>query len=78
MRRQEFLAKGGAFTLSDDSHGIKQVGTNYSRCLSFAEKAGISSIAFLEKGAATKDSRFPGISTKTVSLVGLEKHPSCF
>ncbi|KAL9136986.1 MAG: hypothetical protein Q9175_001820 [Cornicularia normoerica] len=75
---KEFLARGGAFTLSDDSHGIKQVGTNYGRCLSFAEKTGIISITFLEKGAATKDSRFPGISTNAVSLVELKERPGFF
>lgn len=64
--------------MSDDSHGIKQVGTNYGRCLSFAEKTGITSFSFLEKGAATKDSRFPGISTNAVSLTALEEHPSFF
>ncbi|KAF6234561.1 hypothetical protein HO173_007186 [Letharia columbiana] len=73
---KKFFARGGAFTLSDDSHGIKQVGTNYGRCLSFAEKTGITSVHFLEKGAATKDSRFPGISTNAVSLIELKKHPS--
>lgn len=72
------MARGGRFTLSDDSHGITQVGTNYGHCLSFAEKTGISSISFFEKGAATKDSRFPGISTNAVSLLDLKEHPSFF
>ena len=62
--------------MSDDSHGITQVGTNYGRCLGFAEKTGIASISFLEKGAATKDSRFPGISTNAVNLIELKEHPS--
>ena len=75
---QEIVARGGAFTLSDDSHGIKQVGTNYGQCVSFAEKAGITSIVFLEEGAATKDSRFPGIATNSVSLIELKEHPSFF
>ncbi|KAL9076496.1 MAG: hypothetical protein Q9161_000827 [Pseudevernia consocians] len=75
---KEIVARGGAFTLSDDSHGIKQVGTNYGQCLSFAEKAGITSIVFLEEGAATKDSRFPGIATNSVSLIELQEHPSFF
>ncbi|CAF9904283.1 MAG: histidinolphosphatase [Alectoria fallacina] len=75
---KEFFDRGGAFTLSDDSHGIKQVGTNYGRCLSFAEEAGITSITILEKGVATRDSRFPGITTNVVSLMELKEHPSFF
>lgn len=62
--------------MSDDSHGIEQVGTNYGRCVSFAEKTGITSFTFLEKGAATKDSRFPGIFAKAVGLIELKEHPS--
>lgn len=75
---KEFFARGGAFTLSDDSHGIKQVGTNYGQCLGFAEKTGITSITCLEKGAATRDSRFPGISANAIGLKELKVHPSFF
>ncbi|KAH6676759.1 putative histidinol-phosphatase [Halenospora varia] len=32
---EEFLRMGGKFTLSDDSHGIAQVGTNYMRAFEF-------------------------------------------
>ena len=61
--------------MSDDSHGIKQVGTNYAQCLSFAEKTGITSIAFLAKGVVTKDNRFPGIFTNVVDLTEVKEHP---
>ena len=66
------------FTLSDDSHGVTQIGTNYGRCLSFAEKTGIVSVSFLEKSEATNDSRFPGISMNAASLSKLKEHPSLF
>lgn len=64
--------------MSDDSHGVTQVGTNYGLCLSFAEKTGIVSVSFLEKGEATNDSRFPGISVNAASLSKLKEHPSLF
>ncbi len=69
------MTRGGQFTLSDDSHGIKQVGTNYPRLLMFIEKVEISPVIFFEKGSPTKDERFPGITTKAVSLAKLRAHP---
>ncbi|KAI0014717.1 histidinol-phosphatase [Xylariomycetidae sp. FL0641] len=41
---EEWLRLGGRFTLSDDSHGIAQVGTNYARALDFLASLGVGSV----------------------------------
>lgn len=35
---------GGKFTMSDDSHGIAQVATNYSRALTYLESLGVTEV----------------------------------
>ncbi|KAL8726255.1 MAG: hypothetical protein Q9181_006125 [Wetmoreana brouardii] len=45
-----FLALGGRFTISDDSHGVGQVGSHYRELLQFAEAVGIMQITYFEKG----------------------------
>jgi histidinol-phosphatase (PHP family) len=41
---EEWLSMGGKFTMSDDSHGIAQVATNYARGLSFLESLGVEQV----------------------------------
>jgi histidinol-phosphatase (PHP family) len=41
---EEWLRLGGKFTMSDDSHGIGQVATNYARALSFLESLGVKEL----------------------------------
>lgn len=36
------MHRGGGFVLSDDSHGVDQVATNYARVLPFLEATGIT------------------------------------
>ncbi|KAA6414634.1 MAG: histidinol-phosphatase [Lasallia pustulata] len=76
---EAFLAMGGRFTLSDDSHGVEQVGANYGRVLDFVEAVGIREISYLERGEKitgekTADERFRGVSTSAISLSELRKH----
>ena len=70
---QAFNARGGGFTLSDDCHGIGQVGTNYDELLRFVEEIGIEDIVYFEQGSTTRDSRFPNITVATSSVVDLVK-----
>lgn len=35
---------GGKFTMSDDSHGIDHVATNYSRALTYLESLGVTEL----------------------------------
>ncbi|KAK1244561.1 hypothetical protein MKX07_003360 [Trichoderma sp. CBMAI-0711] len=41
---EKWLQLGGKFTMSDDSHGIAQVATNYSRGLAFLESLGVEHV----------------------------------
>lgn len=46
---KEFKKLGGRFTVSDDSHGIAQVGLNYEGVGSYIEELQLETIYFLEK-----------------------------
>ncbi|KAI0478620.1 histidinol-phosphatase [Xylariaceae sp. FL0804] len=46
---EEWLALGGRFTLSDDSHGIAQLGTNYARALDYLAGLGVASLWTLRR-----------------------------
>lgn len=68
---------GGRFTLSDDSHGIDQVGANYGKVLECIKRAGVAEICHLVPamdGVDAHDSRFPNVAWKTVSISELESH----
>jgi len=43
-----FLNMGGKLTLSDDSHGIDQVGTNFGKAVEFLEDLGVEEVFLLE------------------------------
>lgn len=42
---------GGKFTLSDDSHGIDQLATNYPRALTYLESLGVTDLWTFERAA---------------------------
>ncbi len=65
----------GRFTLSDDSHGVEQVGLNYNKALEAARRAGILELCVLSRGEETVDRRFTGISATSIDIEELEKHP---
>ncbi|KAL1848736.1 hypothetical protein Daus18300_013490 [Diaporthe australafricana] len=46
---EEWLRMGGKFTMSDDSHGIAQVATNYLRALDYLESLGVTEVWTLER-----------------------------
>lgn len=67
---------GGRFTLSDDSHGVAQVGLNYDKVLRCIYKAGIDELYFLapvSESVRPHDSRFPNVGWKSTSIAALEK-----
>lgn len=47
---EKWKEMGGKFTLSDDSHGVEQVGTNYVRMLDYLEGLGVKEVWTFEKG----------------------------
>ncbi|KAK3954255.1 Polymerase/histidinol phosphatase-like protein [Pseudoneurospora amorphoporcata] len=46
---EEWIKMGGKFTFSDDSHGIAQVATNYTRGLDYLESLGVTELWTLER-----------------------------
>jgi histidinol-phosphatase (PHP family) len=66
---------GGSFVLSDDSHGIDQIGTNYSRLLAFIQKAGIEEIHYIDPSGARNDGRFPSAGFTSIATSKLAISP---
>lgn len=67
----------GRFTLSDDSHGIEQVGLNYGKVLDCVERAGIPELWHLTPASASStphDVRFPGVQWTAVPIAQLKSH----
>ncbi|KAK3906316.1 Polymerase/histidinol phosphatase-like protein [Staphylotrichum tortipilum] len=46
---EAWVGMGGKFTVSDDSHGVGQVGTNYGRGLGYLEELGVREVWTLER-----------------------------
>ncbi|KAF9892225.1 histidinolphosphatase [Aspergillus nanangensis] len=75
---KEFLARGGRFCLSDDSHGLDQVGLNFHRVLGFMEQTGIETLHYLdladeEDEEAAVDDRFPRTRIRSMELAEVKR-----
>lgn len=68
----------GRFTLSDDSHGVEQVGLNFPRVLDAIRRAGIQEIVCLatigSSASPAIDERFQRVCWTTMTLDQLESH----
>ena len=49
--------------MSDDSHGVDQVGTHYDELLRFDEETGIEELIYFERKSTTLDSGVPDMTT---------------
>lgn len=67
---QEWLNMGGKFTMSDDSHGIAQVATNYKRALDYLKSLGVTEVWTLERTPhpGVKDEKKALLKEKSVTL----------
>ena len=54
---EEYLKMGGKLTLSDDSHGIAQVGTNFERAFDYLEGLGVTELFVLESKLAASQTK---------------------
>jgi histidinol-phosphatase (PHP family) len=61
--------------MSDDSHGIDQLGTNYTRLLAFVRQAGIEQIHYINPAGVRKDTRFPNAGFSSISVTDLAQIP---
>ncbi|KAG5918948.1 hypothetical protein E4U42_006691, partial [Claviceps africana] len=46
---EEWIARGGRFTLSDDSHAVAHVATNYARGIAYLASLGVDAVWTLER-----------------------------
>lgn len=72
------MSLGGKFTLSDDSHGVSQVGLNFERVKSYLEDVGVETLWYLERDAnepwnTSGTLHLTGVALKELSMKG---HPS--
>ncbi|KAF2002240.1 histidinol phosphate phosphatase H, partial [Amniculicola lignicola CBS 123094] len=72
---QMFQDLGGGFVMSDDSHGIEQVGTNYPRLLAFIQSAGIDRIYYADADAPGTRARFPSVGFSSIAIDELAQLP---
>ncbi|KAF2725516.1 histidinol phosphate phosphatase H [Polychaeton citri CBS 116435] len=74
---KDFLSMGGRFTVSDDSHGVDQVGLNYGKVMECIEKAGIRELFYLAPAAANDsgahDTRFPTCRWQSILVTELKE-----
>lgn len=74
---RQWSERGGAFCLSDDSHGIDQVATNYDRLLQFLDDAGITTLRYLEHDptkVGAYDRRFPTLAFRDIAVNEIRNH----
>ncbi|KAI7356921.1 histidinol-phosphatase [Hortaea werneckii] len=78
---QAFRDMGGRFTLSDDSHGVAQVGLSYAKTLTCVEKAGITQLVRLSSADGLEEDEghdsvvgVPHMRWTPVALKDLRRH----
>ncbi|KAL9103155.1 MAG: hypothetical protein Q9163_001760 [Psora crenata] len=74
---REMIARGINVTLSDDAHGVGQVGTNYIEAVRFIEEMGFQRVVYLKRKNHHDDaSCFPSSSPsrKHMDLTELKQH----
>ena len=67
------MKKGGRFTLSDDSHGVAQVGINYDTLMSFMEDARLTNYVYFERGKWSSNPRTDRIDTVPITFEDMKK-----
>ncbi|KAK4561196.1 hypothetical protein LTR86_005151 [Recurvomyces mirabilis] len=71
---ETFRAKGGRFTLSDDSHGVDQVGLNYGKVADCVKRAGVTELWHLAPATDVSshfDKRFPTVTWRSAAVADL-------
>lgn len=71
---REFLARKGRFCLSDDSHGVEQVGLNFRRVLDFLGRVGVTELYYLElrEEEDGPDARFPRTGIRSLGIESVD------
>jgi histidinol-phosphatase (PHP family) len=67
---EEFLRMGGMLTLSDDSHGIAHVGTNYEKAIGYLESLDVKELYTLDGKGRNMNSQ---VSVRSVTLANIKE-----
>lgn len=67
---EAFLSMGGMLTLSDDSHGIAHVGTNYDKGIQYLESLGVKELFTLDGKNGVINGQ---VGIRSVSLVSVKE-----
>ncbi|KAH7031420.1 Polymerase/histidinol phosphatase-like protein [Microdochium trichocladiopsis] len=70
---EEWVKMGGRFTLSDDSHGIAQIGTNYARTIAYLESLGVSSVWTFQRVGVASGGKKAELLDREVPLEDVKK-----
>ena len=72
------MSLGGKFTLSDDSHGVAQVGLNFERVKTYLENVGVETLWHLERPANEPVNTSGTLLLTSVALneLSMKGHPS--
>ena len=66
------MEMGGKLTLSDDSHGIDQVGTNYGRTVEYLESLGVEEVWGLEVQEVERSGKMK-VSVRSVGVEDIKR-----
>jgi histidinol-phosphatase (PHP family) len=66
---EEFLKLGGKLTLSDDSHGVAHIGTNYARAFDYLQNLGVVDLWTLESKGEVMGEAPAGLRKITLASV---------
>jgi histidinol-phosphatase (PHP family) len=69
---EEYLQLGGKLTLSDDSHGVGHLGTNYERAFAFLDTLGVTEMWTLDR-AEGQSQRVGALGLKSIALEDIKK-----
>jgi hypothetical protein len=71
------MTMGGKFTLSDDSHGVAQIGLNFGRVSDYLKCLGVRELYYLDRQAQDSgtEPKLPLLATKAL-FTGLDD--ACF
>ncbi|QSZ34189.1 hypothetical protein DSL72_005778 [Monilinia vaccinii-corymbosi] len=71
---EAYIRLGGKFTMSDDSHGIDHVGTNFSRAVEYLESLGVENLYTFERSITVGlNGAVRGLSLKRVPLLSVKE-----
>lgn len=71
---QAYMRFGGKFTMSDDSHGIEHVGTNFVKAIEYLESLEVKELYTFERNViAGSNGAVKSLSSKSVPLLSVKE-----